>query len=144
MTTVADCIARALSGFDALAITAEPIDDEWQYVTDLGTVWRARLTAVATARSDEPAPVGALTAIDMLVAEAALVSDPHRAIDWLSTLPQVALAALGEAAWCGSRTRRRTRARSCTRGSRRTRSWRAPRTSSPTRPRPSGSSPGRA
>jgi hypothetical protein len=26
------------------------------------------------------------------------VTDPHRAIDWLSTLPQVALAALGEPA----------------------------------------------
>ena len=98
MTTVADCIARALAGFDALAATAEPIDDEWQYVTDLGTVWRARLAAVAAARQDEPAPAGAPEAIEVLVAEAALVADPHRAIDWLSTLPQVALAALGEPA----------------------------------------------
>jgi hypothetical protein len=31
-----------------------------------------------------------------LVAEASSIADPHRAIDWLSTLPQVALAALGE------------------------------------------------
>ena len=98
MATVADCIARALEGFEALAVTAEPVEDEWQYVTDLGTVWRARLLAVATARGDEPAPAGAAAAIDTLVAEAALVTDPHRAIDWLSTLPQVALAALGEAA----------------------------------------------
>jgi hypothetical protein len=98
MPTVADCIARSLEGFEALAITAEPIEDEWQYVTDLGTVWRARLSAVAAARADEPAPDGASEAIDALVAEAALVTDPHRAIDWLSTLPQVALAALGEAA----------------------------------------------
>lgn len=98
MATIADCIARALVGFDALATTAEPIEDEWQYVTDLGTVWRARLAAVAGARGDEPAPPGAADALDALVAEAALVTDPHRAIDWLSTLPQVALAALGEAA----------------------------------------------
>lgn len=34
----------------------------------------------------------------MLVEEAGRITDPHRAIDWLSTLPQVALAALGEAA----------------------------------------------
>jgi hypothetical protein len=98
MATVADCVARSLEGFDALAATAEPVEEEWQYVTDLRTVWRARLLAVAAARGDDPAPGGADAAIEALVAEAALVTDPHRAIDWLSTLPQVALAALGEAA----------------------------------------------
>ena len=36
----------------ALAVTAEPVEDEWQYVTDLGTVWRARLSAVAIARGE--------------------------------------------------------------------------------------------
>ena len=81
-----------------LAATAEPVEDEYQYVTDLGTVWRARLRAVAVARGTEPAPPGADEAIDALVDEAARITDPHRAIDWLSTLPQVALAALGEAA----------------------------------------------
>ena len=45
--TIADLVERALAGFDALAVTAEPVDDEFQYVTDLGTVWRARLRAVA-------------------------------------------------------------------------------------------------
>ena len=98
MATVGDLIDRALVGFDALAVTAEPIADEWQYVTDLDTVWRARLHAVSTARGTEPAPPGAEDAIEMLVAEAGRIEDPHRAIDWLSTLPQVALAALGEAA----------------------------------------------
>jgi hypothetical protein len=39
--TVADLVDRALAAFDALAATAEPVDEEWQYVTDLGTVWRA-------------------------------------------------------------------------------------------------------
>jgi len=96
--TVADLIDRALAGFDALAAKAEPIADEWQYMTDLDTVWRARLRAVAAARGDEPAPPGADDAIAVLVEEAARVTDGHRAIDWLSTLPQVALAALGEAA----------------------------------------------
>jgi hypothetical protein len=96
--TVADCIAQALDGFTALATTAEAVEDEWQYVTDLGTVWRGRFAQVAAARGTEQAPVGAAEAMTALVAEAGLVTDPHRAIDWLSTLPQVALAALGEPA----------------------------------------------
>jgi hypothetical protein len=98
MATVGDLIDRALVGFDVLAVTAEPIADEWQYVTDLDTVWRGRLHAVAAARGTDPAPPGAEEAIETLVAEAGRIEDPHRAIDWLSTLPQVALAALGEAA----------------------------------------------
>lgn len=98
MSTVADCITRALAGFDTLAATAEPVEDEWQYVTDLGTVWKARLGAVVDARGTEPAPPGAEAAIEALVEEAGRITDPHKAIDWLSTLPQVALAALGEAA----------------------------------------------
>lgn len=96
--TVADCIIRALEAFESLAVIAEPVEDEWQYVNDLGTVWRARLGAVTTARGEEPAPDGAEAAMEALAAEGALITDPHRAIDWLSTLPQVALAALGEAA----------------------------------------------
>lgn len=96
--TVATLIARALDGLSVLATTAQPIEDEWQYVADLDTVWRARLRAVTEARGAEPAPDGAVAAIDALVAEVARIDDPHRAIDWLSTLPQVALAALGEAA----------------------------------------------
>ena len=96
--TIADLVDRALAGFDVLAATAEPIADEWQYLTDLDTVWRARLRAVAEARGAEAAPPGAEAALEELVAEAGRIADPHRAIDWLSTLPQVALAAMGEAA----------------------------------------------
>ena len=96
--TVADLLDRALEGFETLVATAEPIADEWQYVTDLGTVWRARFNAVAVARQGGVAPPGAESAIDALVAEAARIADPHRAIDWLSTLPQIALAAVGEPA----------------------------------------------
>ena len=98
MPTVADLVARALAAFDALAVTAEPVADELQYVADLSTVWAARLGAVAAARGTEPAPPGADAALDALALEASRITDPHRAIDWLSTLPQVALAALGEAA----------------------------------------------
>jgi hypothetical protein len=96
--TVAHLIDIALTGFDALAATAEPVADEWQYVTDLDTVWRARLRAVAGSRGEEPAPPGAEAAIEALVEEARRIGDPHRAMDWLSTLPQVALAAIDEPA----------------------------------------------
>ena len=94
--TISDLVERVLDAFAALVTTTEPVDDEWQYVTDLGTVWRARLVAIGEARGSEPAPEGSEAAIDTLAAEVGLISDPHRAIDWLSTLPQVALAALGE------------------------------------------------
>jgi len=96
--TVADLIARARVAFETLATTAEPVSEELQYLADLETVWGARLTAVADARDAEPAPAGAEAAIQALEAEAAAITDPHRAIDWMSTLPQVVLAALGEAA----------------------------------------------
>jgi hypothetical protein len=95
--TVADLIAASLAAFGQLAITAEPIADEVQYLADLDTVWGARLRSVADARGAEPAPPGAEGALQALAEEAALITDPHRAIDWMSTLPQVALAALGEA-----------------------------------------------
>jgi hypothetical protein len=94
--TIASLIERALEGFATLAATAEPVDSEIQYVADLGTVWEARLRAVAEARGADEDDPEVRDAIDALVAEAALIADPHRAIDWLSTLPQVALAALGE------------------------------------------------
>jgi hypothetical protein len=96
--TVADLIDSALAAFERLASTAEPVADELQYVADLETVWGARLRAVAAARATEPAPPGAEAALEALAAEAGSIADPHRAIDWLSTLPQIALAALGEPA----------------------------------------------
>jgi hypothetical protein len=96
-TTVAELIARARAAFEVLRTTAEPVADELQYVTDLETVWGARLAAIADARGAETAPAGAEAAIGALELEAASIRDPHRAIDWLSTLPQIALAALGEA-----------------------------------------------
>ncbi len=97
-STVADVLARARAAFDALAETAAPVTDELQYLADLETVWGARLRAVAEARGTETAPAGAVGAIEALEAEAAAITDPHRAIDWMSTLPQVALAAVGETA----------------------------------------------
>jgi hypothetical protein len=95
--TVAALVERVLETHAVLIDLGETLEDEWQYVADLGLVWRGRLTAVATARGAALAPPGAAEAVDALAAEVAAITDPHRAIDWLSTVPQVALLALGEA-----------------------------------------------
>jgi hypothetical protein len=96
-TTVRTAIDRVVASCEALGLLGEDIEDEWQYIQDLGEAWLTRLDATAAARGDEPITAEVGAAIDRACAEAALVTDPHRAIDWLSTLPQVALVALGEA-----------------------------------------------
>ena len=95
--TVDAVLLRAIASLTALASTASTVEDEWQYVSDLVTVWGGSLRAVAATRAGQSAPPGAEAAIDRLADEAASISDPHRAIDWLSTLPLVALVAVGEA-----------------------------------------------
>ncbi len=111
MTDTPALVERVVAAIGRLVALGETIEDEWTYVHDLETVWTARLRAVAAAQaaaaslgpgSSAPSPraVAELeTALDRLVVEADLVTDPHRAIDWLSTLPQATLVALGEAAW---------------------------------------------
>lgn len=94
--TVDALLLRAVESLGVLADTAAPVDDEWQYVSDLVTVWGGALRAVADARAGQAAPPGAEAAIDRLAAEAASIVDPHRAIDWLTTLPLIALLAVGE------------------------------------------------
>jgi hypothetical protein len=94
--TVLAAVEIAIDALDALAELGEEIDDEWQYVQDLGQAWRERLDQVAWARGAEPLMPAIGDAVARLAAEAGLIRDPHRAIDWLSTLPQVALVALGE------------------------------------------------
>jgi hypothetical protein len=98
MPTVNAAVNRALAALAVLAERGEAIEDEWQYVTDLHAVWRARLAEVAAARGDEAVSAEVASAVDRAAAEAESVADPHRAIDWLSTLPQLTLLALGEAA----------------------------------------------
>jgi hypothetical protein len=41
-------------------------------------------------------PPAVFVAIDLAIDQIARIDDPHRAIDWLSTFPQVVLVALGE------------------------------------------------
>jgi hypothetical protein len=52
--------------------------------------------AVAAARSTERATPELERAVDALIDEVSAIEDEHRAIDWLSTFPQVLLTALGE------------------------------------------------
>jgi hypothetical protein len=93
--TIHDALSVALDAYDRLGELGEDIEDEWTYVTDLGAAWRTRLEAIDTARGGEPAGMAA-GAIDRAIVEVDLIEDPHRAIDWLSTFPQVVLLALGE------------------------------------------------
>lgn len=94
--TVDDLIERALAAYAELELLGEEIEDEWTYVTDLEAAWHDRLDAVAAARGADPATPAVVVAVDRAIEEIGLVKDPHRAIDWLSTFPQVVLVALGE------------------------------------------------
>jgi hypothetical protein len=110
MTDNRALIERVVAAIGRLVAQGETITDEWTYVHDLESVWVARLRAVAAGSGVEgqpsrtpadysPSPSELEAALDRLVAEADMVGDPHRAIDWLSTLPQATLVALGETAW---------------------------------------------
>ncbi len=94
--TVAAAVAAALDASARLGELGEEIEDEWSYVSDLGAAWRDRFEAIVAARGAEPLAPSIAAAIDAAIAEIARINDPHRAIDWLSTFPQVALIALGE------------------------------------------------
>jgi hypothetical protein len=96
INTIDDAIAAARPAYDQLAALAEDVEDEWSYINDLAAAWTERMDDVAEARGAEPAPAAVAEAVSVLVAEAAAIDDPHRAIDWLSTFPQVLLVALGE------------------------------------------------
>jgi DNA-binding transcriptional regulator YdaS (Cro superfamily) len=96
--TVAEALERAISALEGLGSLGEEIEDEWQYVTDLVAVYRGRLSQVASARAGESLAPPAAAAIETAIEEGALITDPHRAIDWLSTLPQVVLFTVGETA----------------------------------------------
>jgi hypothetical protein len=89
----AEVATRAVEAYRALSELAETVEDEWQYVTDLTEAYAAALEALGGAA--EPLPPGAVEAVDEAIEEIGLISDPHRAIDWLSTFPHVVAIALG-------------------------------------------------
>jgi hypothetical protein len=95
-TTVPEAIERALSAYANLTGLGEEIEDEWSYVNDLADAWRERLQVVAAARAGTTIDPAADAAIERAIDEIGRITDPHRAIDWLSTFPQVTLLAIGE------------------------------------------------
>ncbi|MCI0347544.1 MAG: hypothetical protein L0221_19255 [Chloroflexi bacterium] len=96
MATTAELIDLAVAAHARLADVGEVVAEEWQYIQDLRAAWAARLAELRANRGSLPASPAASAAIAQLAIETAGIVDPHRAIDWLSTLPQVALLALGE------------------------------------------------
>ena len=96
MTTIASLIARAQEGLETLGLLGEDVEDEWTYVTDLVSAQALRFTEIADRRADEPAAEQSERAVDELLTEIGLIEDPHRAIDWLSTYPDLVALALGE------------------------------------------------
>jgi hypothetical protein len=92
--TIAAAVGRALDAYAELAELGEEVEDEWTYVTDLAAAWRERLEAVAAERGAALLTAESDGAIARAEEEIARITDPHRAIDWLSTFPQVVLLAL--------------------------------------------------
>ena len=95
--TVGEVLARALDAYEDLGSLGEEVEDEWTYVTDLQSTWRERFDEVVAGRGAEPVDPRAAAAVALAIAEIGRIEDPHRAIDWLSTFPQVVLLAVGEA-----------------------------------------------
>ena len=96
--------ARAAQAYGDLADLAETVEDEWQYVNDLRDAYLPGIFALAEAgaaggAAGEGGEGGAITeaqaaALDEAIAEISLITDPHKAIDWLSTFPHVVALAL--------------------------------------------------
>jgi hypothetical protein len=93
--SAADVVARAADAYEALAGLAETVEDEWQYVTDLVDAYLPSILALAGADPGRPLAAEVVAAVDEAIAEIGLITDPHKAIDWLSTFPHVVALALG-------------------------------------------------
>ena len=94
--TIRDLLDRASESYAALGLIGEEVEEEWSYVVELGEAWVARFDEVGATRGDQPASDAAADAVNQAIDEIGRISDPHRAIDWLSTFPQVVLLALDE------------------------------------------------
>jgi hypothetical protein len=95
VTTVGDQARDALAAYEGLASLAEEIEDEWTYVTDLYAAWQERIEELIDERGTESVTALEEAAISRAADEIGRITDPHRAIDWLSTYPQIVLVALG-------------------------------------------------
>jgi hypothetical protein len=86
---------RAAEAYRALADLAETVEDEWQYVNDLVDAYLPAIEALASAGGGGAPTAAETEAVDEAIAEIGLITDPHKAIDWLSTFPHVVALALG-------------------------------------------------
>ncbi len=85
-------VERAVEAYRTLADLAETVEDEWQYVTDLADAYLQSIQTLAD--SGQPFTANQTAAVYEAVAEIGLITDPHKAIDWLSTFPHVVALAL--------------------------------------------------
>jgi hypothetical protein len=85
---------RAVAAYRDLADLAETIEDEWQYINDLVDAYGPGIESLAAAGPRRLSQAQA-DAVDEAIAEIGLITDPHKAIDWLSTFPHVIGLALG-------------------------------------------------
>ena len=87
-------IDAAISAFEALVALSEEVEDEWLFVNDLATIYGELLADLRERLGHTEVAASAAGALEEAAAEVRLLTDPHRAIDWLSTLPQVVSFAL--------------------------------------------------
>ena len=92
--TIGEIRDRALAAYARLGELAEQVEDEWQYAVDHQAAWRAQLVRLTESRAAETAPPEVVAAVDAAIEEIGLIGDPHRALDRLSTCPQVVVLAL--------------------------------------------------
>lgn len=99
MVTGSEAVAAALEAYTTLEELGTEIEDEWQYVTDLAAAYRARLEDLGSLLGSDDLPADASAAVEEAISEISAITDPHRAIDWLSTFPNVVALALGHPLW---------------------------------------------
>jgi len=92
MNERAEVVERAAHAYRALAEMAETVEDEWVHVNDLIEAYLPAIEALGAGEAPGPE---AVAAVDEAIAEIALITDPHKAIDWLSTFPHIVALALG-------------------------------------------------
>jgi hypothetical protein len=94
--TIERVAGDALAAYEELAGLGEEIEDEWMYIQELTGAWQERIDDLISRRGGEAVTASQDAAVSRAAEEVAQITDPHRAIDWLSTFPQVVLIALGE------------------------------------------------
>ena len=94
--TVGDLAHEALAAYEDLLSLAEEIEDEWMFVNDLSSAWQEQIGELVDERGAQAATAHEEAAIGRAVDEIGRIKDPHRAIDWLSTFPQIVLITLGQ------------------------------------------------